>query len=433
MRKMPPKKAAGPSKKTEQKKKEKVIEDKTFGLKNKKGNKQQRFISNVTNQVKFGNQNQVKRATAAEATKGARKDAKKKEADELNMLFRPVMEVQKLSKGADPKSVLCAFFKQGSCTKGDRCKFSHDLNIVRKAEKRSVYSDEREDDLTNDTMDNWDEDKLQEVVNQKHGDANDSKTKTDIVCRFFIQALEDMKYGWFWKCPNGEKCKYKHALPAGFVLKKDKKKMAEQEEENQISLEELIEEERAKLTGNLTKINLNTFMQWKRRKIDEKRKMLAEDQAKKRNELKQGKSLGVTGRELFQFKPEMVGDDDDEGDVFTYKQEVNDDEDESIRVQDVSIEAFAALAMEIDTSSAITSRRDEGAGAASAAAAPSAKQNDDESGKLDQAAALIPEDDGTLGASALANGDDLDIDIDEDLFGAEADIENELEQIDLED
>lgn len=43
--------------------------------------------------------------------------------------------------GVDPKSVLCAFFKQGACTKGDKCKFSHDLTIERKAEKRSVYDD----------------------------------------------------------------------------------------------------------------------------------------------------------------------------------------------------------------------------------------------------------------------------------------------------
>ena len=39
----------------------------------------------------------------------------------------------------DPKSVLCAFFKQGQCYKGDKCKFSHDLTIERKSEKRSVY------------------------------------------------------------------------------------------------------------------------------------------------------------------------------------------------------------------------------------------------------------------------------------------------------
>ena len=46
---MPPKKAAatGPSKKNELKKKEKTIEDKTFGLKNKKGGKAQKFIAQV--------------------------------------------------------------------------------------------------------------------------------------------------------------------------------------------------------------------------------------------------------------------------------------------------------------------------------------------------------------------------------------------------
>lgn len=46
---MPPKKPApaAASKKTEAKKKDKIIEDKTFGLKNKKGNKQQKFIAQV--------------------------------------------------------------------------------------------------------------------------------------------------------------------------------------------------------------------------------------------------------------------------------------------------------------------------------------------------------------------------------------------------
>ncbi|VDN43502.1 unnamed protein product [Gongylonema pulchrum] len=46
---MPPKNV--PSKKAEQKKKEKIIEDKTFGLKNKKGAKTQKYVQQVTNQV----------------------------------------------------------------------------------------------------------------------------------------------------------------------------------------------------------------------------------------------------------------------------------------------------------------------------------------------------------------------------------------------
>ena len=32
---------------------------------------------------------------------------------------------QKLESGVDPKSILCAFFKQNLCKKGDNCKFSH--------------------------------------------------------------------------------------------------------------------------------------------------------------------------------------------------------------------------------------------------------------------------------------------------------------------
>lgn len=54
--------------------------------------------------------------------------------------------------GADPRSVVCAFFKQGQCSKGDKCKFSHDLSLDRKGEKRSLYVDQRdaeEEDLKN--------------------------------------------------------------------------------------------------------------------------------------------------------------------------------------------------------------------------------------------------------------------------------------------
>ena len=49
---MPPKKEPSTSKKTEQKKKQKVLEDKTFGLKNKnKSKKVQQHIESVTKSV----------------------------------------------------------------------------------------------------------------------------------------------------------------------------------------------------------------------------------------------------------------------------------------------------------------------------------------------------------------------------------------------
>jgi len=48
---MPPKKKPEVNKKTQEKVKAKVVEDKTFGLKNKKGKKQQTYIKNVSSQV----------------------------------------------------------------------------------------------------------------------------------------------------------------------------------------------------------------------------------------------------------------------------------------------------------------------------------------------------------------------------------------------
>lgn len=61
------------------------------------------------------------------------------------------------------------------------------------------------------------------------------------ICKFFLDALENNKYGWFWECPNGaSKCHYRHALPPGFVLKKDKKK---EDKTEAISIEDLVEKQ----------------------------------------------------------------------------------------------------------------------------------------------------------------------------------------------
>ncbi|KAJ4923910.1 hypothetical protein JOQ06_028165, partial [Pogonophryne albipinna] len=214
-----------------------------------------------------------------------KKTDKKKELDELNDLFKPVIAAQKVAAGVDPKSVLCAFFKQGQCTKGDKCKFSHDLTMERKCEKRSLYVDKRDDELEKDTMDGWDEKKLEEVVAHKHGESEKKKVKTNIVCKHFLDAIESNKYGWFWACPSGgEVCMYRHALPPGF---------------------ELIENERAALGANVTRITLETFLAWKKRKRLEKIEKAREQMEKKKADFKAGKSLTVSGREVFEFRPDL--------------------------------------------------------------------------------------------------------------------------------
>ncbi|XP_022111984.1 zinc finger CCCH domain-containing protein 15-like [Acanthaster planci] len=439
---MPPKKQQQPSKKTVEKKKDKIIEDKTFGLKNKKGAKTQNYIKTVTNQVKYGNQ----KAKAKEQQEQLdRKSKKKQEQEEINMLFKPVTAQQKVAKGVDPKSVVCAFFKQGTCTKGDKCKFSHDLAVERKSAKRNLYEDTREDDLANDTMDNWDEEKLKTVVDKKHQEENSKKPKTDKVCKYFLQAIEDCKYGWFWVCPNGgDKCMYRHALPPGFVLKSHKKKQDEEQPEQQITIEELIEEERSKLGAQQTKITLETFLEWKKKKIAEK-KALLESQLNKKTNLIWG--FQITGRELFAFNPDLVGDDDDEAADDTQYRRGSDDEGDAV-VKDVRIENITATEVDGSGTVSMTHNREGETSTVVEASLPGTrideKEAEDEDSKLDQAAAL-PADETSdqeepAAAAATVNGVPVDenlfvedVEVDEDLFDQELDLEEDMDDLNLRD
>lgn len=318
----PPKKPAAnkESKKTVEKKKDKIVEDKTFGLKNKKGAKTQKFIQQVQKQVK-GN------VAKTDQPKTSKKEEKKKELEELNAIFRPVT-TQKVERGVDPKSVLCAFFKQGQCTKGDKCKFSHDLKIEKKAEKKSVYVDLR--DEKEGGMENWDDETLRDAVEKKHGAANKSIPPTDIICKYFIEALEQSKYGWFWECPNGgNKCHYRHALPPGFVLQKDRKKA---DNKPAIAMEELVEVERSKLPHDLPKLTLESFLQWKRRKIQDRKAKMAKEEADKKAEFKAGRNVGLSGRDMFTFNPELAQDnayDEDEAAFDLCDREKDEDEDDT--------------------------------------------------------------------------------------------------------
>jgi hypothetical protein len=74
----------------------------------------------------------------------SKKEEEAKKKEELAQIFKPVTQQQKVAAGVDPKSILCQFFKQGLCTKGAKCKFSHDVAIQRKAEKIDLYTDQRE-------------------------------------------------------------------------------------------------------------------------------------------------------------------------------------------------------------------------------------------------------------------------------------------------
>jgi len=108
------------------------------------------------------------------------------------------------SAGVDPKSIVCEFFKVGQCQKGFKCKFSHDLNVQRKGEKIDIYTDKRDAGigqtllglslssvqmvlykfiwylLLPETMEDWDQETLEKVVESKRTEYQQNKP-TDIV------------------------------------------------------------------------------------------------------------------------------------------------------------------------------------------------------------------------------------------------------------
>lgn len=75
----------------------------------------------------------------------AKLEEEKRKKEEA-LLLKPV-QTQKVPFGVDPKTVLCAFYKAGHCEKGNKCKFSHDVNVERKVEKKNLYEDTREEKL----------------------------------------------------------------------------------------------------------------------------------------------------------------------------------------------------------------------------------------------------------------------------------------------
>lgn len=57
-------------------------------------------------------------------------------------VIRPHVDAESATcAGVDPKSIVCEYFRAGQCTKGFKCKFSHDLAVERKGGKIDLFTD----------------------------------------------------------------------------------------------------------------------------------------------------------------------------------------------------------------------------------------------------------------------------------------------------
>ena len=240
--------------------------DRIFGLKNKHTSKHaQEFVRDVERNIKQLPGEQQK-AEAKKRENDKRKAAEEQAQRELDEMMGIAIKQPKVPEGVDPKTIMCEFFKKGRCAKGWKCKFSHEKNPRKGTEKVDLFVDHRDDaekEKDADRMDDWDQEKLESVVKEKHSGENQNN-KTDIVCKHFLEAVEKRLYGWFWVCPSGgNECKYRHALPPGYVLKSQLKAMMEEEKASRRTDEEILEEERAKI-GEGVPVTQETFAEWKR-------------------------------------------------------------------------------------------------------------------------------------------------------------------------
>jgi len=270
----PKKKEQAVSKKTEKKQQERIIEDKTFGLKNKNKSKTvQKFIKGVENNVRKVEANAAQKKFAEQEAK----KAQKKEDAFLNSLFKTVNVVKQteVEEGTLTKTVLCQFFKAGMCDKGDDCEFSHDLNIEFNQGAFDIYTDLRDSKKNMDT-------EIHKIANEKEAKRN-GKIQSNIICKFFMDAVVKKIYGWKWECPNGDSCHYKHCLPQGFVIPTSKDKMQEEMGvEEYMNLEEQIDEERERVSKTGKQVNDETFKVWKAKRDELRKAQKSEEEKKKK-------------------------------------------------------------------------------------------------------------------------------------------------------
>ncbi|KAL8438008.1 hypothetical protein Efla_003548 [Eimeria flavescens] len=288
-----PKKKDTKSEKGQQKalerEKQKMIEDKTFGLKNKNKSKAvQKFIKSVQQQAK-----------GPQKGGEAHELAKKKEEQQMKKAqMQQQMLLQALFKGTENVKKMAAESNVGT----------YDPKESKMEQKIDLYVDQREQNGS--------------------GLAEGADLETAIVCKFFLEAVERKQYGWFWVCPNGgDACKYRHCLPQGYVLKGEEEVDVVEEEEEPI--EEIVERQRQELPPGGTMVTPETFAAWKAKKEAERLSAL-----EKQRELKKAAKGGaagaagaagasLSGKDLFSFDPSLFVDVDGAADECDYEEDAD--------------------------------------------------------------------------------------------------------------
>jgi len=248
---MPPKVKGG--QKVDKKAQAKKIEDKTFGMKNKKGKKNQQIIQQQQKQSGIDEHKQ----RAIEKQKGEERQRKK---DEERMEKKRKMEAALAAKKKDEQAA--------------RLQARRDAE--NEAEARRL---------------------MEKKIEYMEGPM------------FLVESADGASD------VQGEKARKKQAIIDAMLAEEEAKRQAKIKALTMEQLVE--RERKALATrGPLTPVNADSFAVWKDKKKAELKAKREKEEAKKAKDAKSGKRAGLTGRDLFELSPQLFelddhGNDDD--------------------------------------------------------------------------------------------------------------------------
>lgn len=337
-----PKKAAKIEKKVQ-----KIVEDKTFGLKNKnKSKKVQRFIEQVNNQAKHGGGKQSKafhekQSAVKKAEKEARKQAELEMFKLLGDAYKPKQKSKKTKKKEEEENKK----KKEEAEQKRKEQIARDFAIpivalkdvfqleAKVEVKRVCAVMTHKDNLASKNFngqpclvikisDGSTLNPFTVMLNEETPTSFDKKVGAVLDIRGSIAMVRGEKV--VLESVKGQTT----LIEAGPELSDHVVKLKEEHEEIRaqggIPIEQLIEEQRAKLeSANLTPVTKDSFYAWKEQKRL-KREEEAE-QKKSKEEKKTGKSVKnmnvLTGRQLFVVDKSLFKDDDNAWDESKYTEE----------------------------------------------------------------------------------------------------------------
>jgi hypothetical protein len=113
--------------------------------------------------------------------------------------------------------------------------------------------------------------------------------------------------------------------------------LLEGEDSDELTIEEKIEEERAKLpTEGLTPVTYESLMAWKQRKAERKQKELEEKMKEEAKKVGGKGSNILSGRALFKYDPNLFQDDEAAADGDVYEERNEDEEEEKKEEEDAN-------------------------------------------------------------------------------------------------